>query len=537
MKKQLVAWILAVLAVFVPVASADQTTTFISRGLGRYNASAYSWRGQVVVGNAGTGTQTVTIGFNTSLADGRQFLPFGAGYNVLSPVVFDVGAVSETVTPTAVSATTCPLTGQFGPQIQCASFTGSFSFTHGLNAVAASGTFGLQEAIADAIANNNPVTGTGGGTVVIDSTWPGLGTLFTTMATVTPYPMVTIEDETGIAGYHFWKASASTTSTAASAAAPTLTTGTGTLTSGQYFVKVAYVDLQGQISQVSTESSQTATTTSITVTAPAAAAGQVGYIVYLTSAGGSTNTETDYPLTPSNCTLTKAELIIPACTVTNTSYGQSGSNALLTTNPATTTFKTMGATDTINRTAFAYQVANNVAAAIPVPNVILSQAATGTAAATYQIASANFPGGLFTQTTREFRVCGTGHDTFGGVAGQTLALSLFYGPYNNSDTSLISLTTAAGTATAGTQVLHFCFDLDVVAITGGGTTASVLPHGWADVNLANSNVVSRIQDQVSAAVTSLPITGSNQMRFQLVVGAQALAAGFVLDKLTFEPVD
>lgn len=528
MKKVLIA-VLLMLAGFSQV-NAQQAESFVA---GKRISSQYAYGygsvpgAHIALGNTATGTASVVVcPAVRALPDGRVVNLFTA--NSLAPIIFDRGTANqETVTPTAVSLVSPP-PGFENDQL-CGAITGTFSFTHGastnVNQVA-SGTFGVQEAVNDAAPT--------GGIVVIDPTSGIQANLFGVMATVTPYPNVYLEDTTALGGYRIWKASANVTTTTSSAAAPTLTTGTGTLTSGQYFVKTAYIDVNGQISQASTESSQTATTTSITVSAPPASAGQVGYIIFLTAAGGSTNTETYYPLLNTNCKLTTVETVIPACQVTNTAYGQIGANALLTTNPATTTFKTMGATDTINRTAFAY-TPSSPSAAFPVPNVQLSQAATGTAAATYQILGANFPPFAFGQVNRKYRLCFNGHDTFGGVAGQTLTFTLFYGAYNNSDSTLLSLASAAGTATAGTQVVHSCIDLDITA--NAGTSISILPHGWMDVNLANSNVTSRVQDQTSAAVSGLSIVGNQQIRLQLVVGAQALAAGFVLDDLSFEALD
>ena len=165
MKKYLAITLVAALAVAAIISlgpylsKADTSINNITRPGGIFYAPTYNWHGLMATGNAGTGSQTVIIGPSiVSLPDGRQMAPFGPAVNQLTPVIFDMGANSETVTPTAVSVTTCPTTGDFSSTAQCVSFTGSFSNTHGAHTGTASGTAGINEAVADAGAN-------GGGSV------------------------------------------------------------------------------------------------------------------------------------------------------------------------------------------------------------------------------------------------------------------------------------------------------------------------------------------------------------------------------------
>lgn len=134
---------------------ADTQLNNLSRPGGVYYSPVYLWRGFTETSITVTGSSTtVVLGPSVvSLPDGRTFHPFGAADNQLTPVVFDQGANAETITPTAVSVTTCPTSGDFAPPAQCVTFTGTFTNTHGPHTFIASGTQGINEAIADAGSN------------------------------------------------------------------------------------------------------------------------------------------------------------------------------------------------------------------------------------------------------------------------------------------------------------------------------------------------------------------------------------------------
>ncbi len=523
---------------------------------GRYVASAFgNWRGSVITGNGSTGTASVTIATNPAgtmtLIDGRQ-IPFPTTAP-FPPIIFDYGAGNaEIVTPTGITL----VAGVVNCEGTCVTITGSFANTHGAakgTLSVASGSFGLQEAI-----NYAHYFG-GGGVVALDPAWAiaaNNSTLSSTpqsvIAAAIPFADTPLESDFGqnifTAGTTSgpppgpWFASRPAgTGTTAAAAASTLTpvacpSALAGLAAGAFFAKSAYVDVDGGVSQSSAETASATTTAALaclTLTAPAAAAGQVGFIVYLTQPGGGSGNETYYPLsstTVTGCTLTAVERMIPACIVTSATYGQTGATITLGVQNASTTAKVIGA-ETVNRTAFAYQaVGGQMPAAFA--NVVLSQPATGTAAGTYQIIGMALPANFFNFVGEKRRLCISGHDTFGGVIGQTLAFTVSYGPYNNSDTALIAFgASPAGTATAGTQTVTGCAELNV---TASGATGTIQAHGALNINLANSNVSSPIQDQ-QAAATSLPLSTQQWLRVQLVVGAQALAAGFVVDSFSIEP--
>ncbi len=164
-RKALAAQALAVIATLafmfggVPyrtLAQGSATGAVMSRGLGTYDASKYAIRGEIVSGNASTGSQTITICANSVLADGRTFNPFGNQNGTFAPISVDLQSTSaaETVTPTAISLVSAPANA---PASQtCANVTATFSNTHGasLNTrQVVSGDSGIQEAFNDAAAN------------------------------------------------------------------------------------------------------------------------------------------------------------------------------------------------------------------------------------------------------------------------------------------------------------------------------------------------------------------------------------------------
>jgi hypothetical protein len=146
-----------------------------------YYSPAYSqWRGFTETAISVTGSSTtVVLGPSViTLPDGRIVHPFGASDSALVPITFDMGSTAETITPTAVSVTTCPTNGDFSPPAQCVTFTGTFTNTHGVHSYVGSGTQGVAEAIADAGSN-------GGGDVYFQIDC-GTVTLNTGAATTTP---------------------------------------------------------------------------------------------------------------------------------------------------------------------------------------------------------------------------------------------------------------------------------------------------------------------------------------------------------------
>jgi hypothetical protein len=520
---------------------------------GRFVARNYVYPGiRIALGNAPAGAASFTMSSGgVRLQDGRSITPFSSGgLSILGapspglpaiPITIGAGTTKETVTPTAVSGCIPSIqNGGPGAPVTC-QISATFANAHGQGEVVTSGTFGIQEAINDAAFFN--ASSGAIGRVVIDTGLVqavGLANVNAGLALVNALPGVMLDDETGLTGAGSFAARATSTSTAAAAAAPTLTAvacpaGSTGLTAGAYLAKLATVDVTGMVSQASSESASATTSTALpclTFTAPAAAAGQIGFLPYITAAAGASGTETLLAVTAANvsCTVTLTEALIPACIMTNTTYGQVGATVTLLANAPATAPKPLG-TETVNRTAFAYQPVGGLVAA-PMPNVVLSQPATGTAAGTYQLIGMALPSGYLNAVGHKFRLCLSGHDTFGGVAGQTLALTIAYGPYNNSDVALVAYgATAAGTGVAGTQTFQGCTELNT---TVAGASGTIQAHGIMNVNLGNTNVDSPIVDQ-QAAATALPLSTQQWLRVQLVT-VGTLGAGFVVDSFSIESV-
>jgi hypothetical protein len=313
----------------------------LSRVAGRFVASNYNYpstNNYVVNGNSATGTATITLQIaSIKLPDGRQILP----YNIFTPIIVGGPSNQEYLLPTAVS--NCYYNSSTGNG-QC-QVTGSFSNTHGFGDPVVSGTAGMAEAIYDAYL-------VGGGIVVSDRAWEGGVNLSCTncYASVAAllnglivFPTVTIERD-GPYGVGSWgPAPANDTFLAVPATLTATTVGfglnganttggtyTGTST---YHVCVSYVDIMGNEGPCSLDFSSltagTGSTNQIGVAAPVASAGAVGYTVYISLASGTYALAYQVPLTTGVCTLTTVETITPACTVANTTYGQSGSNAIV----------------------------------------------------------------------------------------------------------------------------------------------------------------------------------------------------------------
>ena len=485
--KQFAVSLLAVALVFglVPiVAQADQTTGYVSRTGGKFIASAYNWRGLVVSGNAATGAQTVIIGYNNSLPDGRQFLPFGATGAVLSPVTFDQGASQETLTPTAVSNIQCPLTGQFGPQIFCASFTATFGFTHGLNTVVTSGTYGLQEAITDAWFN-------GGGPVVIDSAfgYKTVNSLPTGASLTNPTGLSNAWVEDYRSGLSFWSPQPGLTPITI----PTiLNTGTnlstattgGTIATGAAVrVCIQAVDIFGGETGCSTDTGTAVVTTgagatnSITIAAGGVPVGTgiVGYRVYATAAAGASLSETQVAV--ANMTYTVA----PQCPLVNCVLPAAA--VIITSLPAATNAGPIvgatGAAVSAAHTTIAIRQGHVAPLMLPFQNAVpaggFAVTATSPASPGYEMGEIAYPAGFFNSQSSTYRICG------GGVATATAATvagqwNIAIGPRVNSlgyavttqQIAVSYLQIASMNWTAG-GVQNFAFCTDVTTITPGSS--------------------------------------------------------------------
>lgn len=177
--KKLFALLLAVLVVCTAgsfqSADAQQigATTFSpSRGAGYFYAPAYGRYLVHLFSAAAASSGSLVLTENPSMltissTEGRTFNPFGFG-NAFPQVQVDVGASSEAVTVSGVAGCSFGNSSTFGVLGTCVLTTSSLSNAHAPGAVVFSATFGLQEALIDALKS-------GGGIVVVDQTWALLG--------------------------------------------------------------------------------------------------------------------------------------------------------------------------------------------------------------------------------------------------------------------------------------------------------------------------------------------------------------------------
>lgn len=305
-----------------------------------FDAVDYSKWQLVVYGSVASGTQTVQVGYPGSTAsnftqtpctfmavNGRTFSPIAIGVPL---TISDV--TSETVTPTAVVNSPAGCT-----------FTASLANAHGAGALVSSGTFGLQEAIQDALAM-------GGGSVMVDPFWSGTDAL---LSAALPYSSVTIKD-TRRGAEQDWNAMPSTTTLLA---APTTLTAQAACDATHQFCSdaavvgsaswggtvhcgVSLVDIDGNESPASADASYTSVASKaidIGVSFTARTDNVVGWKPYCSISGGSFAQMFSLPLltqptvllaapvSAGVCTLTTLETTTPACAIANSLYGQAGS--------------------------------------------------------------------------------------------------------------------------------------------------------------------------------------------------------------------
>jgi hypothetical protein len=196
---------------------------------GVFYAPAYAtWRSVVISGNSSTGAgQSIILRPAFPLRDGYN-VPAASLFNTNVPISVGVGAVNETVTPTAVSLGTCPLgTPGVAASDLCATITGTFNNLHGNSEQAVTGDAGIFEAITDSAVQ-------GGGLVFwqVDTGNVTLNTggLTTTTSTKVPTQFVSFgasaRVETTITVTASWAVGISGSTSAFCTANATLTAGT-----------------------------------------------------------------------------------------------------------------------------------------------------------------------------------------------------------------------------------------------------------------------------------------------------------------------
>jgi hypothetical protein len=502
-----------------------------SRVGGTFYAAQYAQWDRITVaqGNSTTGSATITLQWGSAvLPDGREISPFA----VTAPIIVGTGATRETVTPTAVSS--C-YKGRQSVNYQICQITASFSNTHGAGEQVFSGSFGLQEAINDAY-QVGAVGGSAssGGEVVVDSQWTGLGGTNSTIAAAIPYQGVVLADFRS--AQQAWTPRPSTTSFIAT---PTTLTATtvgfglnganttgGTYTGAStYHVCVAYVDIAGNEGACSADFSGltagTGTTNQIGFSAPAASTGAVGYTVYISLAGGSYALAYQVPLTSSVCTLTTIETITPACAVTNATYGQTGSAAIvsaLTVNTSPLALQLGGTNNQLGtgnsgaHTTYAYAPSGFTGGYVLGANVAYTATAGGAASTNPVVmATVPVPAGFMNFVGRTIRVCAKMKQTIANSPTIENWQVYWDGAGSDSAGSPVQIANINGTATF-TNVAYngsFCESF-TTTVSGSGVTAGSIIGGAnvASMGIASAptNLVTML-DTLNSATASLNLAG------------------------------
>lgn len=530
----------------LPGTSGNPST--LSRPGGAFYAPGFFWNARVISGNSSTGaSQSIVIAGNAAGGAGGLQLPDGttiplqAVFSTLTPITVDWGqGAQETVTPSSVSVGTCPAGNiGVGGSMQCVTVVGTFVNTHGQSAVVIDGTFGAQTAV-------NYANSLGGGVVMVDPAWAQMGGTTALLAGLIPFANVAIQDmRNGIPSY--WDI---TPNTAAFIATPTALTAqaacdathsfcsdasvAGTWTSGQVFGCVAYVDIAGNEGACSTTANigTTVVSKAIDVGTPAASTGAVGYTIYLSLVGGSYAFAYQVPITSSICTMTTLETVTPACAVTNTNYGQTGSilgkTALfaggavvpaitVNTSPialqlgvASTTADYVGNSNA--HTIYAYAPGSSGPSGVQQASLAFTAGPATVATTVPQvIGTLSIPTGFMNFVGRTIRVCGKEQMT--GASGTIELIQLWWdGAGSNAagvPVKIADLSATAGPNTAAAYNGNFCVTLSTT-VSGAGVTAGSIIGGKSDWNYYLASAPTAIfvgGDKLTAAVASLNLAG------------------------------
>lgn len=550
---RIIALITLVASCFVGANAQTPTTSSppenVSFGIGRYVANSYAAYGAgnyapiVYTGNASTGSASITVrGGYVVLGDGRAVVPFAVGVPLM---ISD--ASPEVITPTTVSGCyNAKGMNQDAILVTC-TITATFANTHGAGAPLISATGGLAEAIQDAF-------NWGGGVVVIA---PGFtiptyctgcfATKAAAIAAVLPYQNVSIEDDSVGDNQIYTPAQTTSTVLAAPATLTNSTAGFGVaganFTGGSYtgnssyIACIAYVDVMGNEGPCSATftiaTSGTAATDQIGFTAPAASTGAVGYTIYISLASGTYNLTYQVPLTSTVCTLTKIETVTPACAVTNATYGQTGSAAIvsnLTVNTAplhllaTTASTTSAYIGTPSgRTTYAYAPTGAISAggltATQRPYTIAPATATTVPSV---IATLPIPIGAMNVVGRTLCIAGQATEAAAGSTATVQNIEFLWDAAGSDTTGAPviigqeQLTATLVTANADFWNFQGCFQTQV---SGAGVTAGTVQDlDGRIISTYGAGVLGNAGTEVLSSVGSLNLagTGGNTQRVHVV---------------------
>ena len=517
----------------------------LSRVAGRFVASNYNYpstNNYVVNGNSATGTATIAAQVATiKLPDGRSILP----YNIFSPIIVGGPSNQELVTPTSVS--NCYFNSSTGNG-QCL-ITASFSSTHGFGDPIVSGTAGMAEAVYDAFL-------AGGGIVVSDKAWEGgvnttctgcNASIAALLNGLIVFPTVQLERD-GPYGGGFWgPAPANDTFLAVPTTLTATTVGfglnganttggayTGTST---YHYCVAYVDVMGNEGPCSLDFSGatagTGSTNQIGFAAPAASTGAVGYTAYISLASGTYALAYQVPITSSVCTLTTVETVTPACAVTNSTYGQTGSNATvsaLTVNTSPLALQLGSASTTADyvgnsngHTVYAYVPGTHLGLGGMVGASQPFTACPATVATTVPcvIGTLAVPANFLNYVGKSIRVCGKEQLT--GASATVEKIQLWWdGAGSNTagvPVAIANLSATVGPNTAAAYTGQFCWE-GITTAAGTTVTSGSIQGGfsfWEQYLSATPAAIFVGGDTFTATTASLNLAGGSGFTSRLHV--------------------
>lgn len=484
------------------------------------------WQLRVAQGSTSTGAYSITFpnGGYVTAAGAQSFTPF----NLTTRITVGVGGVQETVTPTAVSG--CGVSS-----VGTCTVTATFTYAHGAGTPVISGSGGFDEAVNVAHAN-------GGGLVLVDNNTSITGAIMN--ASTALFPDVSIQAMIGGASAgipSYFSIEPTTLSALATPAARSATAGntqvisgtaTGTFAASAYYVAVSCVDILGAESNVSTTYNFTATASvALNWAAPAAETGCVGWVPY----AGLTGTSTMYRITPTAaiCTLTAIETITPACAITNTTYGQTGSAAVT---PSPNTTNGLAPTYVVNtyrpntqsHSAFAYESRHNLPLCGGIEADYGPFVATvgGTTGQIQVLGTVPLPAGCLNQIGKTLRVTGKIAATDGTSGTPNIKVQL--GPIytTGTPTTVCNMAQTSVALTAAANGFSFSCTMTANAI---GATGSLMPNGWALAQLqAGSTAGNAMVDTGTAAITN-NLAAQDQLYITFIETSGTSTAAQLLD--------
>jgi hypothetical protein len=545
---------------------------------GRFVARNYIYLGVTISPGsnipAGAGTISLQQG-SVKLSDGRTVVPFSAGgFNILGqpgpfpaiPIYVGAGATRELVTPTAVSG--CYVGA---PQGNC-KITATFANAHGQGEVVTSGSFGIQEAVNDAAF-------WGGGVVTVDSSlnfYSGSAqTVTTAMAAATVIDGVSIEDDR-FGPPTFWNPVAGATTLAAPATLVAATAGfgvnganfTGGFYTGNstYIAAITCIDIMGQEGPASASftivTSGVATTDQIGFTAPAAQTGCVAWKPYITLASGAYTSAYAvplvtqptvvgaYPVSNGVCTLSTVEVTTPGCAITNATYNQTGSGAVvsaLTLNtsqiiPQTSVVSTTSiyVPQGSGRTTYTYAPSSNVGTGGIIPASWLAftiSAAPATVVPTV-VGTVNFPPQFMNVLGKKIEVCGEMTSTATAATIVDVQIQWDANGQNTAGKGVLIGDQSVTATVATTGHVQFCQDFETT-VTSASATGGSINHTGGYVNLAGVTVAAAGGggDVVTpGAIGSLNLADAARINIIYLHTTATDGAGWILQNLTVKQI-